>query len=249
MRTSQNTSTVLLAVLVAIVLAALDWFFFLSPSMGAASDARAANDAQVLKNADLTIQLQKRKADSEHLPESKAEVWAIRDQMPPVLDTAGVRDEIEALGANYGLVVQSDLLGSATEVIPGLVLADAFAPYGMESYVDTLTFTGLSSAPFSLGVQGNFSTVLTFLDALQMGDHRYFLISSLSLTGVAEDLAAVPPTHAGDVQVSVSGYFFVLDHGVEGITQRPAADPMPGSVPLPGEVEPAPSSDRNFVLP
>jgi hypothetical protein len=249
MRTSQNTTVILLAVMVAMVLTALAWFFFLQPRMNATSTANAAKATQVVQNADLTVQLKKRKADFERLPEFKAQVWAIRDEMPPKEDADAVRDTLKSLGVKYGLDVQNDAIGVATEVVPGLVLADAFAPYGMESYVDTLKFTGLAPVPVSVTVQGSYAAVVAYLDDLQVGDHRYFLISSLTFTAMTPDPAAIPPVQPGDVELQASGYFFVLDHGVPDITERPAADPMPGSVPLPGEGVPAPSQDRTFLIP
>jgi Tfp pilus assembly protein PilO len=249
MRTSKNAPAIALAVLVALALIAADWLLFLSPNRSAASDAHAATATQIAQNQTLTVQLQKRKADFARLPELKAQVWSIRDQMPPKEDAAAIRDLIDVLAIKHGLVVQSDSIGAAADVKPGLALADTFAPFGMESYVDKLTFTGLSFVPLTLGMQGSYDSVMAFLDELQLGDHRYFLVSTLAVKALAEDPSTNPPSHAGDIQVTIAGYFFVLDHGVAGITERPAGDPMPGTVPLPGETVPAPSTDRNFLVP
>lgn len=250
MRNSQNTTTILLAVFVALFLAVLDWFFLVSPKMSATSEARAATEAQLLANSDLEVLLAQREADFAKLPELREAVWSIRDQFPAVVDVASVRDQLTDLDARYGIYLQSDSIGAPVEVLPGTIsLGAAYAAYGLEPYAEGLTFTSLSAVPITLTLQGSYDTVMAYVDDLQVGEHRYFLISSLTVSPVAADPSASPPTFPGDIQVTVAGSFFLLDYGLAGITTRPELEPFPGDEPLPSEVDFVPENDRNFFVP
>lgn len=247
MRGSQNTTTIVIALVIAFFLAVLDWFFLLQPKMSATSEARAATESQLLTNSDLEIRLQKLKVDFENLPALKEAMWSIRDQFPVDIDADAIRDQFSALDDQYGIYLQSESIGTAIEVAPGGVsLAPAFAAFGLESYSDALTFTSLAAAPVTITIQGRYDAVMGYLDDLQVGDHRYFLFSNVTVTAVAEDSGAVPPALPGDIQVTAAGYVFVLEHGVPEATSRPAPPALPGEEPLPSERESAPSNDRNF---
>ncbi len=249
MSKSPNSTIIIIAVTVALFLSVIDWMFVVQPRLSGAAEARAATVLQLEANQALQDELDQRIADFENLPELKSQVWAVRDQFPTDVNADAVREDLEALAARHGFVMLGDNIGVPRQTVPGLSLEAALAPYGLESYVDTLDFTGLDAVTISIRLQGDYDRVMGVLDDLQVGDHRYFLISSIQVSAMAENLSANPPVAAGSIQVDVSGFFFVLDHTTENVTQRPAEDPMPGEEPLPSEIVPVPDSDRDFLLP
>ncbi len=227
MRGSRNGAVIGGVVLVAILLAAIEYFLLLSPRLGAASDARAATEQQKVTNANLQVTLKKLKVESEKLPETRAAIWAIRAEIPPTPDETGLRNLLDDLAVKHGLISQGDSLGGAVAVSPATSVADALAQVGKQPYADDLKFTGLAAMPFTLTIQGNYKTIFDYLDDVQVGEHRYILVSNATITPLGEDDGRIIPSKVDDVELSISGFFFVLDYEVPDISVSPTPTPTP----------------------
>ena len=244
-----NATVILMAVFVALFVSMLDWFFVISPRLSGAAEAREATALQLDQNELLQTVLNQRIEDSKNLPALREQVWEVRDQFPSEVSADTIREDLEATASRHGFVMMGDTLGPPLPVQPGVILTPALAPYGMDPYADALVFTALDGAPIGINLQGRYDRVLGLLDDLQVGDHRYFLITSLQVTAMAENASATPPVGPESVEMALSGYFFVLDHGVAGVSARPESEPFPGDEPLPSEVDFTPANDRNFFVP
>ncbi len=241
MRGSRNSAIIVAVVLIAILLGAIEYFLLVSPRLSAASEARIATEEQTATNANLQVTLKKRKADNEKLPETRAEIWAIRDQFPPLVDEVAFRRLLDEIAVKHGFISQSDSLGGAVVVEPSISLAEALAQVGKEPYADGLKFTGLSAVPFSLTIQGNYKEIFSYLDDLQVGEHRYLLISSATITPLGVDDGRIIPSSVDDVELIINGAFFVLDYEVPGISVSPTQPPE--------DETPPPNTNRNPFVP
>lgn len=238
MKRSQNTTALIIAVLVALVLAAIAWFLLIGPKLDAASFAQEQTESQRLTNDNLRAEIETLKAEAERLPELREELWRIRDAFPPQQDVPGLRDLIAELYGAHGLVIQSDSIGLPGPIENTLALAPAYAAVGKESYVEGIQFSGLIVTPVTVTTRGPRAAVLSLLDDLQVGDHRYFSVYAYNLEPLEADPSTVPPTGNGWAELTVSMYVFTLDYGVPDASLRPEPAPLPGTTPLPSEVVP-----------
>lgn len=240
MKSPGDRSLLVGAILVALIVSALTWFFGISPKLAAAQEAKAAAEQQVSENSQLQYTLDLRIRDNEKLPEYEAELISIRELMPPDEDIADARRIIGREVESVGMYVDSDSIGDPLPVLGGITLAAPMAAVGLTSQIEGMAFTTLVATPFSFDIVGSWDQVLAAVTLIQLDDHRYMLLSALTIT--VEDL----PGGSLGYRASVSGYFFTLDHGVDGITVPPEASPWPGSED--GAVQPAPA-DNPFLAP
>lgn len=100
----------------------------------------------------------------------------------------------------------------------------------------TVVPQGFVAVPITLTVVGPYEGVVSFIGQMQQGTQRLFLVTALSGTGQeeAEASGGRPATAAGDLELSLTGYTYVLlDPAVAPIV--PAAEapevPLPAAVP------------------
>src|SRR5690606_19366843 len=132
----------------------------------------------------LDLQLKSLQSDAKRLPELREEVYAARDDLPPVLDVSDLRADLNTTFADNGLVLLQGTVGDSMLLEPTVMLTDAAAAVGLPSPTDGLQFTGLVATPVELRTAGSLTKIESLLHDLQRGNHRYLLVSRVGFTPV-----------------------------------------------------------------
>lgn len=244
------------AVFVALVMLAASWFLAISPKLTAAADVRAQAEQVRGQNELLELQLVQLKADFEKLDEYKAELATVQGQIPPQEELAEYLRQLDTIAQAHGVT-----LTSITPSLPeAVVLAGATAPAattdagtsteGTDSTestaegTDTVAAaptglaapTGFTSIPVQLILVGTYDNTVAFMSDLQNATTRLFLVSSLQGTSQEDGdaTAGKPATAQGDLELTVSGFLYVLPDALGAATA--AVDPAAPAPTLPGAV-------------
>ena len=191
--------TLIGAILGVVAIAAVLWFFLLSPRMAEAS--RLTEEATQLESANVTLQRQY--ADSlrqaEQAPQAAAEAQALFAKMPQTAELPTVLDQITEAAVDAG--ISANAIPSLTTGIPVPVSGTRDATTTEQAT------TGVQLAKMDIGVaaDGTREQNLQFLDNLQSLD-RVMLVSQTQ-TSQATSVGG-EPTDLETVQVS--GSMFVL---------------------------------------
>lgn len=241
--------TVVLGVLVA----AGGWFGAISPTLtsasSAASDAQAADD----RNAQLQKQLATLKKQFERLDEYRAELALARTEIPSVADLANFTRAISTLADSAGTNIISIAPGVPTVVTPALppvpvptepapadtAAGDAEGEAPADGTAAPVTpeppaaIPGFVAVPVEVIVVSNMPSAITFLNSLQAASQRLFLVTALNGTGQGEQEASGgrPATAEGDVELSITGYIYVLTQEAPAAPTDPDAPRAPLPVP------------------
>jgi len=129
--------------------------------------------------------------------------------------------------------------GSGTPDGAGDAVADAAAPSADPTPSGFAPIDGFVAVPLDVTVLGPTPAVVDYLDRLQRGEPRPFLVTELRGTGQAESGASGgrPTTADGDLELTISGYVYVLTGapvgtavtGTEPPAERPALPTPDGS--------------------
>ncbi len=103
---------------------------------------------------------------------------------------------------------------------------------------------GFVAIPMSVTIVGGYPNALSFVEQMQANSGRIFLATDVELTRQkrGEASGGKPATNDGDVEMRVTGYYYVL---LDTTATAPPADD--GATPAP--VPPLPSSDQNPFAP
>lgn len=233
------------------------WFLVISPVFATASETRAQAEAQVDQNALTETRIVRLKEQFEQLDALRAQLASARLQIPTSYDLAAYQRELSTLAAMHGVTVTSLQTGLAEPIVPV-----GSAPVAEVPATDDAAATDPAAAPAadgsttapaatgatpvdsfyavnaSLNVVGTHQSVLAFLDALQRGAQRLFLVEGISgsALGSAEPSGGRPATNPGDLELTVTGYLFVLpETAVAPTVTDPAAAPPALPVPDPAK--------------
>ncbi|GEA88802.1 hypothetical protein [Cellulomonas cellasea] len=234
---------------VAVAMLAAAWFLLVSPTVATASESREQTESVRAQNDLLELQLAQLEADFAKLPEHKAELAALRVQIPTRAELAAFLRQLDEVAKASGVTVMSVTPSAPTAVVPAVSVAAPVAPATTEpaegGATDPATtapapagpapLTGFVQVPVSITVLGGYEPTLAFVDALQRAS-RLFLVTGLRATGqkVAEGGGGRPATELGHVELAVDGVMYVLtDPTVLPTPTDPAAPApvLPGAVP------------------
>lgn len=232
MKALENSAAIVGAVMVALLMVVIGWFFGVAPRLNAANAASAANEQQLSENAALTTTLQGRKEAAKLMPTYQAGLSDAHDALPLTEGLADWRRTLDAMVAATGVTLVQDGVADPVVIANTLALADAAAAVGKQSYVEALAFKGLVATPFTIEFAGSPSQIGAFLTELQGDDHRFYLVSDLTSTTYTSDGTILGrPVFAGDADVAVSGYLFTLPNGASAaVPAAPAAPSSPAPV-------------------
>lgn len=231
-------------VFAAVIVLAGSWLFAISPQLTAADDARTEQSTVEDHNAKLQSDLKKLKTQFENLDKYKSDVAAIEVQIPGTAKLADYLREVSSLTTPTGAFVVSVKPGVPVVVAPGV---DAAAPKatptpsgtasaGTGGSAGTTTgdaatvpapasgvIDGFVAIPVDVTLLGTVQNVTNALDQLQSSSSRLFLVTAISGkgTGVKAASEGRPATAKGDLELTISGYAYVLED--------PAAKPAPES--------------------
>lgn len=243
-------------VAVSLVVVLAGWFLMISPIVASASETRAQAQAQEDQNALTQVRIAALAEQFGQLDQLKAELAAMRVQIPTSYDLASYQRELSNLAATSSVTLTSVETGLATPFVPVGAAAPAPAPAADEAAAPAaegeaaapaatgpVGVEGLYAMTTNLNVVGTYPNVLAFLQSLQTGSQRLFLVESLSGTALdaSEASAGRPATSPGDLELAVTGSLYVLTE-----TRAPVVAADPAAAP---PVLPVPDPAKNPFAP
>lgn len=253
------------AAFICVVLLALSWLLLISPRLTAAAETRdqvvqaqAQNDILRAKTAVLRQQFAE-------LDEYKAELAGLRAQIPAEPELAESIRTIEALAVTHDVVAVGIQVNDAVDVVPVAPVpvpadegasappegaADGDDPAATEETpvtpvpVGPVPIEGFIAVPVTVTVLGPGPNVQDFIGALQTGVERLVLVHTLSGTAVdeAEDTNGRPATVIGDLEMTITGYVYVLTEPDGGLDDTGGAEEAPLPTPPVGKNPFAPNA-------
>lgn len=240
-------------VFAALVIMAATYFLAVSPMLATASDTRAEVVSTQQSNDALQRKITKLAADFAKLPEYKADLAAVRVQIPVGADLSGYLRQLDAIAVAHSVTLTAVGPSAAQTVVPAApavaaAAAPAAAPTAEASAAPAADATGTAAAPaanaapagfaaipFTMTVVGTYDNGLAFLSDLQNATPRLFLVTGLTGTSQpkADASGGRPATAIGDIELAVTGFTYVLS---DPFTVPAAAAPAAAAPALPGAV-------------
>jgi Tfp pilus assembly protein PilO len=238
-------------VVLALVLLAGVWLLLIDPVMTRAAEDTAAAEQQRQQNDLLELEIVKLADDFTHLDEYKAELAALRLEMPVTGDGASISRELQALATGAGVTITSVAPSVPQVFVPAAAaaapVADAAAAdatttdgtdtTGSAAPVAPSAVPGLYTVPITINTVGSYDGSVAFLRSVQSGASRLYLVSSITAqTQEAQGASGGrPATAAGDVELTITGYAYVLTDGSTPVVEPDtgAALPTPSGQPNP----------------
>lgn len=166
------------AALICIVVFVASYFLLISPRRADAQGVRVQVGQSDNQATVLQAHIAQLKAEFADLPKQKAQLKAIKDQLPPTADMPAFVRTLQSLAAQAGVSLDSITPGTPVVVTPVGVAAPTVAGAGT-----------LVSIPMSMVITGEYFEVSLFLKNLQTKTQRSFLV-----TGFAAAPATVATT-------------------------------------------------------
>lgn len=243
-------------VFIALVMVAAAWFLAVSPELTDASETRDEAVLAAEQNELMELKILKLKADFEKLPEYEAQLVTLQEGIPADIDMADYLRELDAIGSARGVTITA-VSPSSPEPVVIAQPAAASAPVTDSGTQDDATVStdesttvpatpnpiapdGFTAIPVSISVLGSYDATLWFLNDLQRGTKRLFLVSGITGSSLDEQEAGggKPATAVGDQELVITGYIYVLPDGLglpddtEELVEPPLPAPVPGKNPL-----------------
>ena len=224
--------TVIIAVLASIAA----WFLVLSPRLESIESIKSETVAVNDQNDILEIKIASLKVEFAKLDEYKAEIAALQVEIPTAAALADYTRQFAAIAEANAVVVTTWAPGAPFSFMPA-VSADAPVP-DADAATDPAAgaapaaqIPGFVAMPFSLTVVGTYSNTQAFLSQLQTGTERLFLVTALSGNSQVQADAAGgrPATEPGDIELTVTGYTYVLEDSIAGPEAPIEPTPLPVS--------------------
>lgn len=261
MSTPRATGWILGTVVLVLAIFAGTWFFVAADRFDEASETRAEALSTADRNDLLKVQITRLKADFANLESYKAEIAAMQLQIPQAAQLSDYTRTLSALAESNTVTIAEVSPGVALGVVPPIVVqpvpeAEPVAEGGeapdasADPAVDAPeppaaeappALEGFVAIPMSFKLVGTYANTAAFLQQVQTGTERLFLVTQLDGTRqvAAEATGGLPEIADGDVQLLITGYLYVLD--LTGAS--PSQDVTTEEDPV--VQAPLPTSDRN----
>jgi len=223
--------------------------------MSAAAELRDQAAVTREQNTILETKLAKLKADFEKLPEYKAQLAVLQQQIPTSAMLSDYLRQLDAIAVAHSVTIttlspstpQAVVVAAPAVVAP--VPEETPAAEGEPATEGETTTTevvppapvggaplGFTAIPFAITVVGTYDNTNAFLYDLQNVTTRLFLVSGFTGTAQEEAQASAgkPATAVGDQELAITGFTYVLPDalGVPAPVDPNAAPPaLPGAVP------------------
>lgn len=235
-------------VLVGVVIAALAWFLAISPQLDSASATRDQVVAQQSQNDLTKTKIAGLQAQFANLGDLKAQLASVRLQIPTSDDLANYQKQLAGIAALHQMAVVSVQYSAPTPVVPLTAAKPAAAaasttvasPTGSAASPATPVAktgtAGFYSVTTNLEVVGSYSNTLAFLQDLQSGTQRLFLVNGMTATSVKKSDASAgrPATADGDLDLVISGALYVLTDDTTKPSSTASTTPTtPPTLPIP----------------
>ena len=245
-------------VVLALLLLAGAWLLLIDPVVARAAEDTAAAEQQRQQNDLLEMELVKLAEEFTHLDEYKAELADLRLEMPVTGDGASISRELQDLATAAGVTITMVAPSTPQAFVPAAAAAPATdAGTTDETAADTsadgsaavaddagttgsaapAATAGLYTVPITISSIGSYDASVAFLRSVQTGASRLYLVSAINAQTQDEQGASGgrPATAAGDVELTITGYAYVLTDGSTPVpeTDGDAALPTPAGQPNP----------------
>jgi hypothetical protein len=254
MGSSKTSTWVGGAVVVALLLLIAGWFLLVSPVLAAAGETRTAAEDVEADNELARDRIEVLKAQFADLDASKATLADLQKQVPTTAQLAAYLRQVDEQAVAHGVAVTAVSPGT-----PEVFAPVAAAPATTEtaptdgagtdgSSTDSVATTapsspgagasapvGLIDVPVSMTAVGSYANVLAWIQSMQEQTDRLLLVTSV--TGTAQEETAAgggkPQTSVGDVELSVTGYLYVLpgEDSIPAVTPEEQAGQLPAGDP------------------
>lgn len=254
-----------LTAVVALLVVVAGWFLVISPTRANTAETRAIEQSEQDRSIALTKALETLRTQFASLDESKAELDALKVQIPTTAETADFRRLLSDRAAQSGVTILSistDIPTAADASAAGAAAASTTAPGDSASTSATPTPTPeavaapapaapttssgevLVGIPMEIAIVGSYGAVKAFIASLQTTEGRLFVISGLGLVSQLDSPASAgrPETVKGDVEVAVQGLLLALTPSTADAADTSDASPAPSPSPLP-------TTERNPFVP
>ena len=242
-------------VFVALIIMVATYFLAVAPALATATDTRAEVASTQQSNDLLQLKTTKLAAEFAKLPEYKANLAAVRVQIPTNADLSGYLRQLDAIAVAHSVTLTAVGPSVAQRVVPAVPAAAAApapvaAPTAEASAAPAADAAATSAAapaanagpvgfaaiPFTMTVVGTYDNALAFLSDLQNATPRLFLVTALTGTSQpkADASGGRPATAIGDLELVVTGFTYALTDpsAVPAATDPAAKAPvLPGAVP------------------
>ena len=226
MRSSKATPWIAGAGVVVALLLVGAWFLAISPVLTAAGETSATADQVETDNALLTERIGVLREQFEQIDTYRAELATLRTSVPSDDDLAGYLRQLDGLAATHGVTLLTVSPSTPLAFVPEAAAVPS-DPAASDSTAQDSTAqdatgdaaapastvpAGLVSVPLGMTVVGGYENVRAFLDALQVGTERLYVVESVvgASQSDAEPGGGRPATTVGDLEINVNGYLFVL---------------------------------------
>lgn len=257
---SKTASWITGTVLLALVLVAGGWFLLIGPVFATAGETRLQAQSVRDSNEALAQRITQLAKQFENLDQYKAELAALRAQVPTTAQQSEYLRELQTIADANGvtLTTVSPSTPSAFTLVGQVAAAPAedaemsgagVSNEGGEASTDTATDpaaqpaapagpavpAGMATVQLSLTAVGTYDGVLAFVNALQTGTTRLFLLTDVQATSQQDTEAGAgrPATAVGDLEVQLTGMVFVLPDSTTPVAPADPEAPVPA---LPGAV-------------
>ncbi|KQS97210.1 hypothetical protein [Cellulomonas sp. Leaf395] len=243
-------------VFLGLVIVAAAWFLAISPTMSAAAEVRDQAQQTREQNDLLEMKVAKLKADFEKLPEYKAQLAVLQQQVPTSAMLSDYLRQLDQIAIAHEVTITT-ITPATPQAVVVAAAPVAVAPAPAESApAEGASSTetppaegteavappsggapaGFTAIPFALTVVGTYDNTNAFLYDLQHATARLFLVTGFTGTaqGDSEASGGKPETHVGDQELAISGLTYVLPDalGVPAPVDPNATPPaLPGAVP------------------
>ena len=236
MASSKAAPWVLGTAFVGILILGLAWMLAISPQMELVSTARADAETARSQNVVLTQRLGVLRGQAADLDTYKADLAAIRVQIPAEDGLAPLLREFAATAAASSVFIVSIMPGEPvpfvsavpTEVAPA---AEPAAEGQASGTGDTVAPAapapsgpqGLVAVPIEITVLGTWDNTVGFMARVQEQLQRLLLVTDFTLTAqkVSSPSGGRPATVAGDAEFRIKGFVYV-QQPVAAVAETPA---------------------------
>lgn len=239
-------------IFVGLVIIVAAWFFAIQPTMAAAAEVRDQAESTRAQNELLELKVAQLKADSAKLPEYKAELAAVQQQVPTKAMLAEYLRQLDQIAVAHSVTLTTVAPSVPQPVVLAMPAVTAPVPEPTEEEEKSESSdevpveaappvgvngpTGFTAIPISITALGSYDNTLAFLNDVQNGTQRLFLVTGFVGTSQKQQDASSgkPATNPGDQELIITGYLYTLPDALAvAAPVDPAAAPpvLPGVVP------------------
>ena len=198
---NKNRMWVIGAVFAMVVTVAGGWLIGISPQLTTVASANRDRATVIAANSRNEILLAKLKRDYENIDALKNQVSTLHQSVPTTAEVSSFVTELNSLANARKVTLKS------------INVSDARAYTPTTQATAAITTKNFVTIPVTIGVTGDYSKVLDFVNDVQLG-RRLFLVSTFSSMGAtnSKGVKGSPTTSSGSQRVdsTISGFMYVL---------------------------------------